>query len=121
MDGPLDGSLGLGGEVRASASFLRRNGHVWTTDKDSIVMGLLAAEMTARCAKDPGEIYHALTEQFGAPVYQRIDARANAKQKALLAKLSPQQVSAAQTSSFTLFVKYSTIVQWKSPAHISIP
>jgi phosphoglucomutase len=94
VDGLFDGSLGFGGEESAGASFLRRDGTVWTTDKDGIVMGLLAAEMMARSGKDPGEIYHALTEQFGAPVYQRIDAPASPEQKALLAKLSPDQVTA---------------------------
>jgi len=95
VDGLLDGSLGFGGEESAGASFLRRDGTVWTTDKDGIIMGLLAAEMMAVTGKDPGEIYHALTEQFGAPVYQRIDAPASAEQKALLAQLSPEQVGAA--------------------------
>jgi phosphoglucomutase len=94
VDGLFDGSLGFGGEESAGASFLRRDGTVWTTDKDGIIMGLLAAEMMARSGKDPGEIYHALTEQFGAPVYQRIDAPASPEQKALLAKLSPDQVTA---------------------------
>jgi phosphoglucomutase len=96
VDGLLDGSLGFGGEESAGASFLRRDGHVWTTDKDGIIMGLLAAEMMARTGKDPGEIYRALTDQFGAPVYQRIDAPATAQQKDLLAKLSPQQVTASE-------------------------
>ena len=86
VDGLLDGSLGFGGEESAGASFLRRDGTVWTTDKDGIIMGLLAAEMMARTGKDPGEIYHALTEQFGAPVYQRIDAPASPEQKAVLAE-----------------------------------
>jgi phosphoglucomutase len=96
VDGLLDGSLGFGGEESAGASFLRRDGSVWTTDKDGIIMGLLAAEMKARTGKDPGEIYRALTEQFGAPVYQRIDAPASAKQKAVLLKLSPDQVGASK-------------------------
>jgi phosphoglucomutase len=94
VDGLLDGSLGFGGEESAGASFLRRDGTVWTTDKDGIIMALLAAEMMARTGKDPGQIYQALTEQFGAPVYQRIDAPATPEQKALLAKLSPEQVTA---------------------------
>ena len=96
VDGLLDGGLGFGGEESAGASFLRRDGTVWTTDKDGIIMGLLAAEMQARSGRDPGEIYHALTEQFGAPVYQRIDSPASAKQKAVLAKLSPEQVGASE-------------------------
>src|SRR6185369_2990087 len=96
VDGLIDGSLGFGGEESAGASFLRRDGTVWTTDKDGIIMCLLAAEIMARTGKDPGEIYHALTGQFGAPVYQRIDAPASPQQKAVLAKLSPDQVSAKQ-------------------------
>jgi len=96
VDGLVDGSLGFGGEESAGASFLRRDGTVWTTDKDGIVMGLLAAEMLARTGKDPGEIYHDLTGQFGAPVYQRIDAPATAQQKAILLKLSPEQVTARE-------------------------
>jgi phosphoglucomutase len=94
VDGLLDGSLGFGGEESAGASFLRRDGTVWTTDKDGIIMGLLAAEITACTHKDPGEIYQELTAEFGAPVYQRIDAPASAEQKALLASLSPAQVTA---------------------------
>jgi len=94
VDGLLDGSLGFGGEESAGASFLRRDGSAWTTDKDGIVMGLLAAEMTARTKRDPGEIYASITEQFGAPVYERIDAPATPEQKAALERLSPQQVKA---------------------------
>jgi len=96
VDGLLDGSLGFGGEESAGASFLRRDGSVWTTDKDGIVMALLAAEMLARTGKDPGETYHALTERFGTPVYERIDAPATPAQKAILQGLSPEQVSAAE-------------------------
>jgi phosphoglucomutase len=96
VDGLFDGSLGFAGEESAGASFLRRDGTVWTTDKDGIIMGLLAAEILARTGKDPGEVYHALTEEFGAPVYQRIDAPATPEQKALLTKLSPDQVTAGE-------------------------
>ena len=96
VDGLLDGSLGFGGEESAGASFLRRDGGVWTTDKDGIIMALLSAEMLARTGKDPGEIYRSLTERFGAPVYERIDAPATPEQKAALAKLSPEQVSAKE-------------------------
>ena len=92
VDGLLAGSLGFGGEESAGASFLRRDGTVWTTDKDGIIMALLAAEILARTGKDPGQIYATLTEQFGAPVYQRIDAPATPEQKARLATLSPDQV-----------------------------
>jgi phosphoglucomutase len=93
-DGLLDGALGFGGEESAGASFLRQDGSVWTTDKDGILLGLLAAEILAHTDKDPGEVYAGLTEQFGAPVYERIDAAATAQQKAALAALSPEQVKA---------------------------
>jgi phosphoglucomutase len=96
VDGLLDGSLGFGGEESAGASFLRRDGTVWTTDKDGIVLALLAAEMLARTGKDPGEIYRSLTGRFGAPVYERVDAPATPEQKAVLARLSPQQVHARE-------------------------
>jgi len=96
VDGLLTGSLGFGGEESAGASFLRRDGGVWTTDKDGMIMALLAAEMTARTGRDPGQIYRALTAEYGAPVYQRIDAPATPEQKALLAKLSPEQVPAKE-------------------------
>jgi phosphoglucomutase len=94
VDGLIDGSLGFVGEESAGASFLRRNGSVWTTDKDGLIMGLLAAEMTAVTGKDPGQLYAELTAKYGAPVYQRIDAAATKEQKAKLAKLSPSQVTA---------------------------
>jgi len=96
VDGLLGGSLGFGGEESAGASFLRRDGTVWTTDKDGIMMGLLAAEMTAVTGRDPGELYQELTREFGEPAYQRIDAPATPAQKAILAKLSPEQVSASE-------------------------
>jgi phosphoglucomutase len=92
VDGLLDGSLGFGGEESAGASFVRLDGSVWTTDKDGIVPALLAAEITARMGRDPGEIYHELTREFGEPVYDRVDAPATPEQKELLAKLSPQHV-----------------------------
>ena len=82
VSGLVDGSLGFGGEESAGASFLRRDGTVWTTDKDGIIACLLAAEMTARSGRDPGATYAALTERFGAPVYRRIDAAATPAQKA---------------------------------------
>jgi phosphoglucomutase len=96
VDGLLDGAIGFGGEESAGASFLRRDGTVWTTDKDGIIPGLLAAEMLARTGKDPGEIYQSLTERFGAPVYERVDAPATPGQKAKLARLSPEQVPASE-------------------------
>lgn len=92
VDGLLDGSLGFGGEESAGASFVRRDSSVWTTDKDGIVPALLAAEITARIGRDPGEIYRELTREFGEPVYDRIESPATPEQKELLAKLSPQQV-----------------------------
>ncbi|HWB83736.1 MAG TPA: phosphoglucomutase (alpha-D-glucose-1,6-bisphosphate-dependent) [Bryobacteraceae bacterium] len=92
VEGLENGSLGFGGEESAGASFLRRDGTIWTTDKDGIIMGLLAAEILARTGKDPGEVYRGLTERFGAPVYERIDAPANAAQKEILQRLSPNQV-----------------------------
>jgi phosphoglucomutase len=91
--GLLDGTLGFGGEESAGASFLRRDGTAWSTDKDGIIPCLLAAEMTARTGRDPGQAYAALTERFGAPVYRRIDAPATPEQKATLARLSPDQVA----------------------------
>jgi phosphoglucomutase len=92
VDGLLDGSLGFGGEESAGASFLRRDASVWTTDKDGIVLALLAAEITARMGRDPCEIYHGLTREFGEPVYDRVEAPASADQKKLLMKLAPVQV-----------------------------
>jgi phosphoglucomutase len=92
--GLIDGSLGFVGEESAGASFLRRDGTVWTTDKDGLILGLLAAEMTAVTGKDPGELYAELTAKYGAPVYQRIDAAATKAQKEKLGRLSPAQVKA---------------------------
>ena len=94
VNGLLDGSFGFGGEESAGASFLRKNGTVWTTDKDGIILALLAAEITAVTKKDPGIHYQELTEKFGSPVYERIDAVASREQKDVLSKLSPEQVAA---------------------------
>ena len=94
VDGLIDGDLGFVGEESAGATFLRRNGQVWTTDKDGLICGLLAAEMTAATGKDPGTLYHELTAKYGDPVYQRIDAACSKEDKAKLAKLSPSQVKA---------------------------
>jgi phosphoglucomutase len=90
----FDGSCYFGGEESAGASFLRRNGSVWTTDKDGLIMGLLAAEITARTGKDPGEHYREITSRFGESFYTRIDAPATPAQKDALKKLSPRAVSA---------------------------
>jgi phosphoglucomutase len=92
VDGLLKGSLGFGGEESAGSSFLRRNGEVWTTDKDGIIAALLAAEITAQVGRDPGEIYAGLTSEMGDPVYQRIDAPATREQQAILADLSPSDI-----------------------------
>jgi phosphoglucomutase len=96
VDGLVNGTLGFGGEESAGASFLRRDGEVWSTDKDGIIMGLLAAEMTAATGRDPGMLYAELTRELGIPVYERIDAPATPEQKAVLAKLSPDQVKATE-------------------------
>ena len=95
VPGLIDGSLGFVGEESAGATFLRKNGKVWTTDKDGLILGLLSAEMTARTGKDPGQLYADLTARFGSPVYQRIDAPATKEQKSKLGKLSASQVSAS--------------------------
>jgi phosphoglucomutase len=96
VDGLFDGSIGFGGEESAGASFLRRDGGVWSTDKDGMILALLSAEITAKRQRDPGEVYRQLTEEFGAPVYERIDAPASAAQRAKLAQLSPEQVKATE-------------------------
>ena len=92
VDGLYNGTLGFGGEESAGASFLRRDGTVWSTDKDGIILGLLAAEITARTGKTPGAAYEAMTQRLGTPYYARIDAPADPEQKALLKALSPEQI-----------------------------
>jgi phosphoglucomutase len=94
VDGLIDGSLGFGGEESAGASFLRRDGTVWTTDKDGLVPGLLSAEITARMGKDPAELFQDMTRELGTPFYERIDAPATVEQKAILKKLSPERIAA---------------------------
>jgi phosphoglucomutase len=96
VDGLLDGSFGFAGEESAGASFLRRDGTVWTTDKDGMVPALLAAEMTARLSRDPGEIYQGLTVELGEPMFERVDAPATPEQKKLLGALTPQDVKSDQ-------------------------
>ncbi len=96
VGGLLDGTLAFGGEESAGASFLRRNGRAWSTDKDGLIMCLLAAEMTARTGKDPARLYADLTERYGAPVYRRIDAPATPEQKRVLGGLSPEDVTATE-------------------------
>jgi phosphoglucomutase len=96
VDGLLDGGFGFAGEESAGASFLRRDGTVWTTDKDGLIPGLLAAEITARTGRDPGEHWQALTREFGEPAYERIDSPATAEQKAALSRLTPADVRARE-------------------------
>jgi phosphoglucomutase len=103
--GLSDGSYCFGGEESAGASFLRHDGTVWTTDKDGLIMDLLAAEITARTGKDPGEHYRELTAQFGAPHYTRIDAPATPERKARLAKLSPESVHASTLAGEPIIAK----------------
>ena len=96
VDGLVDGSIGFGGEESAGASFLRKDGSAWTTDKDGLILGLLSAEITAKTGRNPGEIYAELTNEFGAPVYERIDAPATAAEKDILKKLSPNNLTAKE-------------------------
>jgi phosphoglucomutase len=95
VPGLLDGSIGFGGEESAGASFLRKDGSVWTTDKDGILLALLASEILAVTGSSPSELYRGLTERYGEPAYARIDAPASREQKAVLARLSPDQVTAS--------------------------
>ena len=105
VPGLFDGSCCFGGEESAGASFLRRDGTVWTTDKDGLIMNLLAAEITARTDREPGEHYRELTEKFGAPSYTRIDAPATREQKARLAELSPDDVAASELAGEPITAK----------------
>ena len=103
--GLFDGSFCFGGEESAGASFLRRDGTVWTTDKDGLIMDLLAAEITARTGKDPGEHFRELTKEFGTPCYTRMDAAATPEQKVLLGKLSPEAVKESQLAGEPIIAK----------------
>jgi phosphoglucomutase len=103
--GLLDGSLGFGGEESAGASFLRRDGSVWTTDKDGLIMGLLAAEITARNGYDPARFYDSATHELGRSFYQRIDAPASAEQKVRLAKIAPEQFTPKELAGETITAK----------------
>ena len=102
VEGLLDGSLGFAGEESAGASFIRLDGSVWTTDKDGIVSALLAAEMTARMGRDPGDVYRELTREFGEPAYDRIEAAATPEQKHALAQVSRQQIRSAELAGETI-------------------
>jgi phosphoglucomutase len=95
VQGLIDGSYGFGGEESAGASFLRKDGSVWTTDKDGILLNLLAAEITATTGQDPGDCYQSLTSQFGTPIYERIDAPATPEQKAALTRMSESDLDAS--------------------------
>ncbi len=105
VDGLVDGSYGFGGEESAGASFLRKDGSVWTTDKDGMILDLLAAEITAKTGRDPGEHYQQLEAQFGSPVYERMDAPANPTQKAVLSNLSPEMVEATELAGEAITAK----------------
>jgi phosphoglucomutase len=105
VDGLIDGTYGFGGEESAGASFLRQGGAVWTTDKDGIILDLLAAEITAKTGLDPGQHYQALTDQFGRPVYERLDVPAGAAQRAALKSLSPEMVTATEMAGERITAK----------------
>jgi phosphoglucomutase len=107
VDGLLDGSCGFGGEESAGASFLRRDGRVWTTDKDGIIMDLLACEMTAKTGRDPAVLYHDLEERFGRCFYERIDAPATPEQKTALAKLSPEMLTAKELAGDPILASFT--------------
>jgi phosphoglucomutase len=115
VEGLIDGSLGFGGEESSGATFLRRDGTVWTTDKDGLVPNLLAAEITARTGKDPGEHYQELTAGFGRPYYTRIDAPATPEEKAKLAKLSPEAVATAELAGDPITAKLTAAPEGGAP------
>ena len=108
VDGLISGTIGFGGEESAGASFLRRDGSVWTTDKDGIILALLASEIQAVTGSSPSQRYDELAAKYGAPVYARVDAPANREQKARLAKLSPEQVSATELAGEPITAKLTT-------------
>ncbi len=108
VDGLLSGTIGFGGEESAGASFLRTDGSVWTTDKDGIILALLASEILAVTGKSPSQRYAELTEKYGAPTYARIDAPANREQKARLSKLSAEQVTATELAGEPITAKLTT-------------
>ncbi len=115
VEGLLGGRYGFGGEESAGASFLRLDGTVWTTDKDGILLDLLAAEMTARLNRDPGEVYADLTDRFGAPIYERIDVAAGREKKAVLKKLSPGQVAATELAGERIIAKITQAPEGGAP------
>ena len=105
VEGLIDGSVGFCGEESSGATFLRRDGTVWTTDKDGIIPNLLAAEITARTGRDPGEHYRRLTAEFGDPLYERLDAPATPEQKDRLAKLSPEAITVSTLAGEPIIAK----------------
>ncbi len=115
VDGLLDGSCGFGGEESAGASFLRFDGTVWTTDKDGPIMDLLAAEITARTGRDPGEHYRQITAEFGTSRYTRIDAPATAEQKERLQKLSPDSIKESRLAGEPITAKLTRAPGNKAP------
>jgi phosphoglucomutase len=115
VEGLMDGSIGFCGEESSGATFLRRDGTVWTTDKDGMVPNLLAAEITARTGKDPGEHYQELTKEFGTPFYTRIDAPATPEQKARLGKLSPEALTASSLAGEPIAAKLINAAGSNSP------
>jgi phosphoglucomutase len=108
VPGLLDGSVGFGGEESAGASFLQRDGSPWTTDKDGIILALLASEITAVTGQTPSQLYARLTERYGAPVYARVDTPASREQKAALARLSPEQVPASELAGEKILAALTT-------------
>ena len=108
VDGLISGTIGFGGEESAGASFLRTDGSVWTTDKDGIILALLASEILAVTGTTPSQRYAALAEKYGAPTYARIDAPADREQKARLAKLSAEQVTATELAGEPITAKLTT-------------
>ena len=108
VDGLISGTIGFGGEESAGASFLRKDGSTWTTDKDGIILALLASEIQAVTGKSPSQRYTELAEKYGAPTYARIDAPADREQKARLGKLSPEQVSATELAGEAITAKLTT-------------
>jgi phosphoglucomutase len=108
VPGLLDGSVAFGGEESAGASFLQRDGSVWTTDKDGIILALLASEITAVTGQSPSQLYTGLTERYGTPAYARVDTPATREQKAVLAKLSPEQVPASELAGEKILAALTT-------------
>ncbi|MGH3252256.1 MAG: phosphoglucomutase, alpha-D-glucose phosphate-specific, partial [Trebonia sp.] len=108
VPGLLDGSVAFGGEESAGASFLQRDGSVWTTDKDGIILALLASEITAVTGQTPSQLYGVLTERYGSPAYARVDTPASREQKAALARLSPEQVPTSQLAGEKILATLTT-------------